>query len=643
MFRLSRIEAKVSYATKAEHDFSPPEDFDRRDYASRADWQMGTIEGPAKVFLRERIAWLVERDYGKYGTLPQGGQGRRRPGPGRDLRDRVRVRAPARLLGPELARERHPARARRAGQGGRRAPRPAAQPPPAASSASPTSSPAPLPEPNGRARSNGRSESVIRPERFARLVSLAGLLIGAAREDARLQTAQVLDELNVSMDELREDIDVLNVVNFGGGTYVLYAEITGSTRSRSTPTPTATTSRRPRAPAAAGGEGAGGRDRPVRRPPARSRACGTARDKIVAALGHDPSEEGLEIAPGPRRLARSSAPSTTRSSSRRLLELHYYKENEDEFTKRRVEPYKLASGPRGLVPGLLRPRARGHPALPARPDEGGDGSPTRRSSRARGSTSASPSRSGWSAARSRRAGVARVWVAPERARWLREERRVVEELADGGVVVELPYGSVDWLVRETLKGVGDLVVLEPDEARERRRRPRSRPPRSARHALDARRARPAQVGQLARAGQVGVLAEAVDPDRRQAHARARRDVVEQARGRRARGRRRRRRARGRCSSGRGRACRSPPRAAVIARSKGTPSVCDGGGEQVGVGVREDRQLPAALAELAQARRAPRRTARQPGSDSARCSRRSASSSTPSIAATAASERAITSR
>ena len=39
------------------------------------------------------------------------------------------------------------------------------------------------------------------------------------------------------------------------------------------------------------------------------------------------------------------------------------------------------------------------------------------------------------------AGVARVWVSPERARWLREQRTVVEELSDGAVVVELPYGS----------------------------------------------------------------------------------------------------------------------------------------------------------------------------------------------------------
>ena len=33
---------KVSYASKAEHDFNPPGSFDRRDYASRADWQMGS-------------------------------------------------------------------------------------------------------------------------------------------------------------------------------------------------------------------------------------------------------------------------------------------------------------------------------------------------------------------------------------------------------------------------------------------------------------------------------------------------------------------------------------------------------------------------------------------------------------------------
>ena len=49
---------------------------------------------------------------------------------------------------------------------------------------------------------------------------------------------------------------------------------------------------------------------------------------------------------------------------------------------------------------------------------------------------------------------------------MREEHTVVEELADGAVVIELPYGSGDWLLREILKGAGDLVVLEPEDARE---------------------------------------------------------------------------------------------------------------------------------------------------------------------------------
>jgi proteasome accessory factor C len=62
--------------------------------------------------------------------------------------------------------------------------------------------------------------------------------------------------------------------------------------------------------------------------------------------------------------------------------------------------------------------------------------------------------------------IARVWVSPERARWAREERRVHQELADGSVIVELPFKGVDWLVREVMAEAGDAVVLEPADARE---------------------------------------------------------------------------------------------------------------------------------------------------------------------------------
>ena len=130
VFRLSRIRGKVSYATKAEHDFSAPEDFDRRDYAHRADWQMGEIQGRAKVFLRERIAWLVERDFGRHGDAAKARPRRRRQGSRDGLRDRLRLAPPADLLGALLARERSPARSAGARRGGRDAPGAASRPPP---------------------------------------------------------------------------------------------------------------------------------------------------------------------------------------------------------------------------------------------------------------------------------------------------------------------------------------------------------------------------------------------------------------------------------------------------------------------------------------------------------------------------------
>jgi proteasome accessory factor BC len=461
VFRLSRIRAKVSYATKAEHDFAPPEDFDRRDYASRADWQMGEIGGTGRVFLRERIAWLVERDFGGYGKLSKvakqdGVRGRgaiyetEYASPRQLISWVLGWRENAKLLEPEdlareaaerleLLRKRHSGKFTVAKTVSR-----------------------PIAQANGRPRSaNGRSESMIRPERFARLVTLAGLLIGAARRQARLSVDTVLDELNVSPGELREDIDVLNVVNFGGGTYVLYAEIDGDEIEVDADT--------------YGDNFA----RPARLLPLEAKALvaaidlfgdhlpqaglSTARQKIVEALGHDPSQEGLEIAPGrdDSDVVRTVNDAIER---RRVLELHYYKENEDEFVTREVEPYQLVSGPEGWYLGCydLGKSDTRHFRL----DRMKEARLTRRSFEPRQGTDERLAEQEWLVhGEVGSAGVARVWVSPERARWLREERTVVEELADQAVVVELPYGSADWLVREILKGVGDLVVLEPADAR----------------------------------------------------------------------------------------------------------------------------------------------------------------------------------
>ncbi|MDQ3572464.1 MAG: WYL domain-containing protein [Actinomycetota bacterium] len=465
VFRLSRIEGKVSYASKAEHDFQPPEDFDRRDYASRAEWQLGGESGSAQVFVRERIAWLVARDFGKYGTMRKVTKADGVKGRGmvyetdfaqvRQLiswvlswRDNAQVIAPAEVAAAAgerlgLLRDRHRGDFALASTVSR-----------------------PILEAEGRPSrpSGGRSrgDSVIRPERFARLVTLAGMLIGAARKEGTLEVTYILRELNMTMDELREDIDVLNVVNFGGGTYVLYAEIVGDLIEIDADT--------------YGDNFA----RPARLLPLEAKALVaaidlfgdhlpqagliTAREKIVAALGRDPSEEGLEIAPG-RDDSHVVRTVNEAIHLNRVLELHYYKENEDEFVKREVEPYQLVNGPEGWYLGCYdigRADTR-HFRL----DRMKEARMTDQGFEPREGVAEQLGKQEWLAhGEVASAGIARVWVAPERARWLREERTVVEELADGAVVVEVPYGSKEWLVREILKGAGDLVALEPDDARE---------------------------------------------------------------------------------------------------------------------------------------------------------------------------------
>ena len=69
VFRLSRIRGKVAYASKAEHDFQRPEEFDPRSYANRIQWQFGEPVGTAEVRIGEKIGWQIERHFGRYGEM----------------------------------------------------------------------------------------------------------------------------------------------------------------------------------------------------------------------------------------------------------------------------------------------------------------------------------------------------------------------------------------------------------------------------------------------------------------------------------------------------------------------------------------------------------------------------------------------
>jgi proteasome accessory factor BC len=470
VFRLSRIRGKVGYATKAEHDFQRPANFDPRAYANRIDWQFGEPVGTAEVWIGQRIAWQIERHFGRYGEIRPAadnadpgdrvfvtqyanarqliawvlglGENARIVGPPElvnELRDRVSLVVDRHSGEPQLAE-------------------------PAKSTASASAERSEGERREGEESNGNRPDAAIRPERFARLVTLASILIEAGRAGRLLDSAEICAALKVSEQELREDISVLNVVNFGAGTYVLYAEIHADGTIEVDPEPYGDSFARParllpvEAKALVAAIDLIGEHIP-------EGSLASVREKVVAALGEDPVHEGLQFATPGGDDAEIAAEVSRAIANRRLVSFEYYKENEDEFSTRQVEPYALINGREGWYLASYDPARES--VRHFRLDRIKSAAVTDERFEPRPDVDPAADVDGWprtgEVPASRRA---QVWVSPERARWAREERGVVADLDDGAVVVELGFAGVDWLVRETLKEAGDAVVLEPEDARE---------------------------------------------------------------------------------------------------------------------------------------------------------------------------------
>jgi proteasome accessory factor BC len=453
VFRLSRIRGKVAYATKAEHDFQRPEDFDPRVYADRVAWQFGETVGEAQIEVGERIAWQVERHFGRYGEFDDGVFTTPYANPRQliswvlGMGEHARLVAPGELV-DELAERVELLERRHEGE---------------PEVADTVAAPPPQPVSEQQPESNGKRETAIRPERFARLVTLASILIEAGREGRRLDATETCERLQLSEQELREDVNLLNVVNFGAGSYILYAEIGDDGSIEVDPDAYSDSFARParllpiEAKALVAAIDLIGEHLP-------KGSLTSARKKIVKALGEDPVEEGLQVAGAPGDDPQIAQLVSRAIDRRRLLEIEYYKENEDEFSRRRIEPYALINGREGWYVAAYDPAKEDvrHFRLDRiKRVEVSDERFERRPE-----VDAAADVEGWPRTGEVEASHrARVWISPERARWAREERPVVAELADGAVIVELSYAGTDWLVREVLKEAGDAAVLEPEQAR----------------------------------------------------------------------------------------------------------------------------------------------------------------------------------
>jgi proteasome accessory factor C len=212
-FRVSRIRGDITFATRRERDFRPPKDFDPSRYRHRRPWQFGEIAGEARLEVAPDTAWWVER------TLV--GDERLEDGvfvtPYADLGQLagwvLRQNGRARPLEPEeLVAEVGESLQRVVDVHSGPAPEHAAEVEAEAEEA--------LPE---------RPAGPVPPERFAVLQALLAHLLAACGDSKRalIPTAELIERFPIPYDQLDEHLQLLNLVNFGGGCYAVYSVLEG--------------------------------------------------------------------------------------------------------------------------------------------------------------------------------------------------------------------------------------------------------------------------------------------------------------------------------------------------------------------------------------------------------------------------------
>ncbi|HZB36147.1 MAG TPA: WYL domain-containing protein [Gaiellaceae bacterium] len=437
-FRVSRIRGDIRLATRRERDFRLPEDFDVESYRGRANWQIGDIAGEARIDVAGDTAWWVERVYGRAGRIEDGvfvtdyaslaalarwilrQDGRAVPQSPPDLRRTVKTAL-------QNVRKRHEG-----------------DPPKLARAVARDE--VELPE---------RPGSPVAPERFGLLQALLAYLLDACGEgnEAEIPARELAERFRLAPESLEEHLSLLNLVNFGGGCYAVYAELRGDHVHVDK-------------------ELFGDTFRaPPRLTPLEARAIRLALEFVgpmIAADAHTPLarvRRKLEETFGEFELAQTPQPDVPRAEedlvstfsdaiqSRRLVEIEYLKEGEKQPMSRIVEPYQLErelpnwylhafdlknEASRSFRLDRIRSAKKLRERFERRPEF-------------------DPHRFGGTQ-------TFRIWYSPEVARW--EVERGATPLADGSALRETPAGE-EWLVGEILSYRGEAVVLEPPDLRKR--------------------------------------------------------------------------------------------------------------------------------------------------------------------------------
>jgi proteasome accessory factor C len=438
-FKVSRVRGDIRFATRRERDFRIPADFDIEEHRIPRPWQIGDIVGRARIAVSEDTAWWIERTLADAGEVDDGvfetdyatvellvgwvlrQNGRAVPLEPAELVDSVAASLAA------LA-DAHDGDAPDVAGPKRTDPR------------------RPLPE---------RPAGPVAPERFGVLQALLAHLLAACGDErsAVLDASELAGRFSIPLEELQDHLSLLNLVNFGGGCYAVYAEHDGDVV---------------RVEKELYGDVF---RRPPKLTPLEARAIHLAMEYVgptIAADAHTPLKrvrKKLEETFGRFDLAGTPVPRDASAEEtlvrvlsegvdkRVVVEIEYMKDGDDSPSVRQVEPYTIE---REL------PVWRVHTW-----DLTVDAARTFRLDRMRSARLTGDRfepRDGFDPSYMRDPRVARLLHSSDVARWKLE--RGARPLTDGSAVADVPYKTEEWLLSEVLADRGETVVLEPQRLRD---------------------------------------------------------------------------------------------------------------------------------------------------------------------------------
>jgi proteasome accessory factor C len=435
-FRVSRIQSDIRFATRRERDFrAPAEGFDPSGFRGRQVWQWGEDAGEARIELDADTSWWAERMIDR-GAVEEGVL--TTPYANLELLAGwvLRQEERARPLGPlELveAVEAGLARALERHEGEPTRPtRPRAR-----------EEAAPLERPAGP----------VAPERFGVLQALlAHLLVRCGDEPrATIPAQELVERFHIPPDQLEDHLQLLNLVNFGGGCYAVYARLADD-EVRVDKELFGDTFRHP-----------------PRLTPLEARAIRLALEFVgpmIAAEAQTPLQRvrrkleetfgAFELPEQPEAEAQTEQERLIRTLSQaireqRLVEIEYVAVGEEKSV-RVIEPYTIERElPWWYVHSWDRTK------------DGQKSFRLDRMHRAGLLDERFEARPDLEPEKLRDARLARVLFDPEVARWRVE--RGAQPLAKGYALESMAVGTTDWLVGEILSHRGHAEVLEPEDLR----------------------------------------------------------------------------------------------------------------------------------------------------------------------------------